>query len=184
MFKALLFLVLFGSCLVQAGVAQTRRRPVVPAADAAVASPATQRPQRTNLGSPEAEMLDRARIRHEEETHEELRERADEAARLGDQLRSAFQSNRMLGREDLKKLERVEKLAKKIRGGLGGSDDSRALENPPAQLEQAVTQLAALTLDLNEDIKKTSRHVVSGAVIERSNQLLGLIRHMRSLLSR
>jgi flagellar basal body-associated protein FliL len=150
-----------------------------------VPPPATsQRPEQTNLGSPEDELLQRARIRHEEESHKELRERADEAAQLGLELRKTFESRQGFTREDLKKLERVEKLARRIRSGIGGSGDDAQHENLPAGIEGAVAQLAALTDELNQAVKKTSRLVVSGAVIERSNRLIGLIRHMRSLLPR
>lgn len=151
-----------------------------PAVDASATSPGIQRPQRSNLGSPEAEMLDRARIRHQEEKHQEIRERADEAARLGGQLRAAFEASQTFSREDFKKLDRVEKLVRKIRGAVGGSDDKVDSEEPPAGLAQAVERLAALTSSLNEDVKKTSRLVVSGAVIERSNQLIELVRHLRA----
>jgi hypothetical protein len=151
-----------------------------PAANASAATPGAHGRQRSNLGSPEAEMMERARIRRLEEAHEEIRERADEAARLGGQLRAAFESSRTLGPEDFKKLERVEKLARKIRGAVGGSDDKVDLENPPEGIAQAVERLADLTDSLNEDVKKTSRLVVSGAVIERSNQLIELVRHLRA----
>jgi|GEM_PF-5368558 len=144
----------------------------------------TGRPSRTNLGSPEAELLERARIKHEEESHKELRERADEAAQLGAALRQSFESGRGLGRDDLKKLERVEKLARKIRSGVGGSGDEASSEELPEGLGAAVEHLAALTEELNKEVKKTSRLVVSVTVIERSNRLIGLVRHLRSIIPR
>jgi hypothetical protein len=144
----------------------------------------TQRQEQTNLGSPEAELLQRARIKHEEESHKELRQRADEAAQIGLELRKTFESRQNFNREDLKKLERVEKLARKIRGSIGGSGDDALPDDLPTGLETAVTQLAALTDELNQAVKKSSRLVVSGAVIERSNRLIGLVRHLRSLLPR
>src|SRR5829696_2128483 len=74
-----------------------------------------QPPRRGDLGTPEQEMLRRAEIRHEEATHKEMVERASEAAQIGDDLLSSYKKNRALTREDLKKLERLEKLARKIR---------------------------------------------------------------------
>lgn len=132
------------------------------------------------LGDPAAELIKRAEIKHEEESHKEMVERADEAARLGLDLREAFGRQKSLGREDLKRLERLEKLARKIRGNVGGSDDEEQLEDPPPQLEQAVARLAEVSEKLCDGVRKTSRHVVSGAVIERSNELLQLIRHIRA----
>src|ERR1044072_9923547 len=67
--------------------------------------------QRSNdFGRPEEEMLRRAEIRREEETHKEMVERADEAALLGDELLNSFRKNSSLTRDDLKRLERLQKI--------------------------------------------------------------------------
>jgi hypothetical protein len=134
------------------------------------------------IGSPEAELLKRAEIRHEEENHREMVERADETVRLGVGLRDNFAKTRGLGRDDLKLLERMEKLARKIRGGAGGSDDDERLEDPPAQIEQAVARIAEVSEKLGESVRKSSRLVVSGAVIKGSNELIELIRHTRAFV--
>ena len=133
------------------------------------------------LGSPEEEMLRRAAIRHEEETHKEMVERADEAEKLGDELLDSFKRNKSLTRDDLKKLERLEKLVRKIRGGVGGSDDNKMLEEPPGKIESAVSRIAELSGLLKKSVLKTSRMVISVAVIERSNELIELIRHLRGI---
>jgi hypothetical protein len=132
------------------------------------------------LGSPEEEMLRRAEIRHEEEEHKEMVERADQAALLGEEILSSYRKNNSLTRDDLKKLERMEKLVRKIRGGAGGSDDEK-LANPPGKLGSVVSRIAELSGALKNSVLKTSRLVISAAVIERSNELLELIRHIRSL---
>lgn len=133
------------------------------------------------MGSPEAEMLRRAEIRHEEQTHREMVERADEAAQIGDQLLASFKKNNSLTRDDQKRLERLEKLARKIRGGAGGSDGEEELSDPPFQIESAVTRLAKLSCDLKQSVSKTSRLVISANVIRRSNEMIELIRHIRTI---
>ncbi len=140
-----------------------------------------QNPKPRPLGSPEEEMLRRAEIRHEEEQHKEMVERADEAAQLGEEILSSYQKNNSLTRDDLKKLERMEKLVRKIRGGAGGSDDEEKLEEPPGKIAGAISRIAELSGALKNSVLKTSRLVISAAVIERSNELLELIRHIRSL---
>jgi hypothetical protein len=141
-----------------------------------------QRAQRAgDFGSPEAEMLSRAEIRREEETHKEMVERADEAAQLGDELLLSYKKNNILTREDQKRLERLEKLARKIRGGAGGSDDEEELSDPPGKVEGAVARLAKLTCALKESVSKTSRLVISAGVIRRSNEMIELIRHIRAI---
>lgn len=136
--------------------------------------------QRGDFGSPTAEMLRRAEIRREEETHMEMVERADEAVQIGDALLASYKKNNSLTRDDLKRLERLEKLARKIRGGAGGSDDDDGLSDPPNKIESAVTRLSKLAGALKESVSKTSRLVVSGTVIERSNEMIELIRHIRT----
>ncbi|MDQ3803532.1 MAG: hypothetical protein M3416_06840 [Acidobacteriota bacterium] len=163
------------SVLLAASAQAQRRRPVP-------FPPATQTPQPRPLGSPEAELLKRAEIRHEEESHKEMVERADETVRLGGDLRDAFVKYKGFNREDLKRLERMEKLARKIRSGAGGSDDDEQLKDPPAQLDQAVARLAEVSEKLGESVRKTSRLVVSAAVIEGSNELIELIRHIRTFV--
>src|SRR5215208_1778347 len=141
-------------------------------------SPRAQRA--SDFGRPEEEMLRRAEIRREEETHKEMVERAGEAAQIGDELLTSFKKNNSLNRDDLKRLERLEKLARKIRGSAGGSDDDEELSDPPGRIEGAVTRLAKLAGDLKESVSKTSRLVVSGNVIRHSNEMIELIRHIRT----
>jgi len=144
-------------------------------------SPKPRAQRSGDFGSPEEEMLRRAEIRREEETHKEMVERADEAAQVGDQLLNSYRKNNSLTRDDLKRLERLEKLARKIRGGAGGSDDEEELSDPPGHIEDAVTRLVKLTGDLKESVSKTSRLVISANVIQRSNEMIELIRHIRTI---
>jgi len=134
----------------------------------------------SDFGRPEEEMLRRAEIRREEETHKDMVERADEAAQIGDDLLASYKKNNTLTRDDQKRLERLEKLARKIRGSAGGSDDKEELTDPPGKIEGAVTRLVKLTGDLKESVSKTSRLVISGNVIRHSNEMIELIRHIRT----
>lgn len=146
-----------------------------------VGDASNQSPRRGEIGSPEEEIIRRAEIKHEEESHKEMTERADEAALIGEQLLDTFQKNKSLSRDDLKKLERMEKLARKIRGSTGGSDDDAPLDNPPQQLDKALARLAEVSGQLNKSVRKTSRLVISAAVINSSNELIELIKHIRSI---
>ena len=128
------------------------------------------------------EMRYRAAVRHEEETHREVVERAEEIDEISSQIIKRYDSQKNLGRDDLKRLERIEKLARKIRGSAGGSDPEESLDSPPSKLDAAVARLSELSEQLNEGVKKTSRMVVSGAVIERSNDLIKLVKHIKSFL--
>jgi len=137
--------------------------------------------QGPDLGTPEEEMLRRAQIKHEEDSHKELVERAGEMAQIGNEILDSFNKSKSLSRDDLKKLERMEKLARKIRSSAGASDDEEESEKSPGLLEEAVKRLAEVSDILNKNVQKTSRLVISAAVIKNSNELLGLIRRVKSL---
>jgi hypothetical protein len=150
--------------------------------DASSSSPSSPNQRSSNLGSPAEDMIRRAEIRHAEEEHKEMVERADETAELARELHTAFRTSKALDREDLKKLERLEKLVRKIRGGAGGDDDKLALKETPPHLGAAIERLPEVSEELKKGVSKTSRLVVSGAVIERSNELIELIRFIRTSL--
>lgn len=132
------------------------------------------------LGSPEQEMIKRVEIKQEEALHKENLERARENAQIGAELRSAFVNNKALNSADMKKLSRMEKLIRRIRSAAGGSDDEETVKDLPPNLDVTLEQLAAGAEELHKRVEKTPRLVISANVIERTNKLLGLIRHIRS----
>ena len=85
----------------------------------------------------------------------------------------------MFGPEDSKKLERLEKLTKKIRNEAGGSETDADVKDIPTPMESAVKCTAELADDLRKLVEKTPRHVISASVIDQANKLLGLIQHLR-----
>ncbi|MDQ3474704.1 MAG: hypothetical protein M3447_13315, partial [Acidobacteriota bacterium] len=92
--------------------------------------------------------------------------------------------NRSLGSADLKKLEKLEKITKKIRSEAGASEDDFELEEKPNDLAEAVNFVAKVSTSLSEKVLKTPRRVVSAAIIEESNVLLELIRIVRTYVAR
>jgi hypothetical protein len=133
------------------------------------------------MGEPAEEILLRAQIKHEEDSHKEIVERAGEMAQMGEQILDSYNKSQSLSRDDLKKLDRMEKLARKIRSSAGASDDAEESQDPPNQVAAAVKRLAEVSDALNKNVQKTSRLVISAAVIKNSNELIGLIRRIKSL---
>ncbi|HEX8140255.1 MAG TPA: hypothetical protein VF544_22010 [Pyrinomonadaceae bacterium] len=133
------------------------------------------------LGSPQREMRARLEIQRAEKERRENLDRAREVAQLGTELRDAYVSRQTLAREELKKLERLEKLTRKIRSEAGGSDDDEPLEDAPREMNAAIKRIAELSDELRKGVEKTPRLVVSAAVIEHSNELLELIKFVRTL---
>src|SRR3954470_24896884 len=81
---------------------------------------ARSRRQKDLIGDPQQEMLARREIETAEKDHRENVDRAREAAQLSTEIRDSFVNNKALGRNEVKKLERLEKITRKIRSEAGG----------------------------------------------------------------
>jgi hypothetical protein len=127
------------------------------------------------------EMRVKQSIKLLEKEYKQNVERAREVAELGAQLRDALKEGRPFGREETKKLERLEKLAKKIRDEAGGSDEDDLISNPPGKLDSALSRLADVAESLFKAVETTPRQVISAAVIEKANVLLQLARVTKNL---
>jgi hypothetical protein len=130
----------------------------------------------------EAEMRAKRAIKEEEKQYRENLERARDLCDLGTTIVSSFKQKKWLDGNDLKKLEKVEKLAKGIRNAAGGSEDEVEMEKRPGDMKSAVEMLDTLSQSLKADVEKTPKHVISAAVIDKANVLLELIRILRTLV--
>lgn len=134
----------------------------------------------TMTGSPEEEMMARQGIKAAEKDYQENVERAREAAQLSTEIRDAFLHNKAFSHTEQKKLERLEKITRKIRSEAGGSDGDVTIENLPTQIEPALACLAEISDKLRKGVEKTPRQVISAIVIERANEALEIIRVIRT----
>ncbi|HEV2914009.1 MAG TPA: hypothetical protein VGX92_12075 [Pyrinomonadaceae bacterium] len=134
----------------------------------------------TILGSPEKEMRARLVIRQAEKERRENLERAREVAQLGTWLHDAYTRHKTFDGMELKKLERLEKLTRKIRNEAGGNDDEEMQVEMPSDLEAALSRIADLSEELSKGVEKTPRLVISATVIDRANQILELINFVRN----
>lgn len=174
-FRFLFLLILVTSAL-GAAYSQTSSKPPQNPNDSISADKGAVGSKSNMLGSPEDEMLARQGIKAAEKDHRENVERAREAAQLSAEIRDSYLRNKSLSRTDLKKLERLEKVTRKIRSEAGGSDGDITIENPPTQLEPALSRIAEVTEKLRKGVEKTPRQVVSALVIENANEVLEILR--------
>ncbi len=135
------------------------------------------RPRNEELPKSVKETLAKGRIDREKKDYEELIMRGEEAAQLSEELEQSFAKNNQLTSDDQKKLERLEKTLKKIRSELGGDDDDD--EGSPASTQTALEKLQNYSLNLVEELKKTTRYSISASAIETSNAILKLVRFIR-----
>lgn len=127
----------------------------------------------------EEEIRAKRLIRMAEKEHEENLKRAREISRLGQDLKEFVKTKSNFDRENAKKLDRLEKLTRKIRGEAGGGDDDVKIVDAPSDIPAAISLLADNAEMLSKDVQNTPRQVVSASVIDRANILLELVKIVR-----
>jgi hypothetical protein len=128
----------------------------------------------------EEEMRAKRMIKLAEKEHQQNVERAREISQLAKDLQQGFKTKSTLDREDVKRLDRLEKLTKKIRGEAGGEANEVQIVNSPTDRSSAVTQIAEVAESLSKSVQNTPRQVVSASVIDNANVLLELVRILRT----
>jgi len=133
------------------------------------------------FASMEDELRAKRDIQAADKAHKDNVNRARNLESLGSAICESYKTKSQLTKEDLKTLEKAEKLAKNLRESLGGSDDDVELKDPPPDLATAIERIGTLTASLREKVEKTPKRVISTEVIDEANVLLQLIRMVRGL---
>jgi hypothetical protein len=137
-------------------------------------------PDDTPLTTFEEEMKAKREIKIAEKDHEENLSRAKEIGEIAKQLKEGVKNNATS--DCFKKIDRLEKLAKKVRSEAGGEEEDMTITPRPADLPDAIKQIAEASEKLSKEVQDTPRRVVSTSVISNSNVLLELIKLARSFL--
>ena len=176
----LIFVVLFGGSVAVAQVSPSTR-PISPPPPRPVNG--TMRPDDNRpLTTFEEELRAKRAIKMAEKEHEDNLKRAREIAQLGKELHETLKDKSTVDRDALKKVERLEKLTKKIRSEAGGDGEDVMIDNKPVDLCGAVTQIAEASESLSKNVQDTPRQVVSASVIGKANVLLELLKMVRSFV--
>ena len=133
------------------------------------------------LSPVEEEMRAKREIEAAERAHQENLNRARNLVSLSESLVRSCKAKDSLDREDIKNLEKAEKLVKKIRDSAGGSDPETEPGKHPSDLKAGLARLSELADSLKERVEKTPKRVVSAAIIDEANVLLELIRFLRAM---
>lgn len=120
-------------------------------------------------------------IKEEKKRYEENLARAREVSQLASQVTQSYHTRKAFSSDDNKRLERVEKLTKRIRNEAGGSDsDTDAdVKDVAPEVEDNLKKVSEMAEQLQKLVEKTPRQVVSAAVIEQANKLIALVQHVR-----
>ena len=173
-----IFVILFGSTFATAQIPRPSPTPPPPPTQGTMKGSDDDPP----LTTFEEELRAKRAIRMAEKDHEENLKRAREIAQLGKELNDSLKDKPVLDRDSLKKVERLEKLTKKVRGEAGGEDEEIEIPNRPADLPATLTQIAEASESLSKNVIDTPRQVVSASVIGKANVLLELIKMVRSFV--
>jgi hypothetical protein len=124
------------------------------------------------------------RIEKEKKEYDEMIDRGEQALKISEQLETTVSATGRLTEKELSQVAELEKLARKIRGGLGGDDDTEDKNEALAQirtmsLENAVRELRDSTGTLYEELKKTTRFTISAMAIQSSNTVIRLAKALR-----
>jgi hypothetical protein len=168
--------ILFGCALLLSTIiaaAQTVPRP--PSSD-----PPSREQDRPPLGGFEDEIRAKRAIKMAEKDHEENLDRAREIGDLAKQLQINLKDKTTIDRGSAKKIDRLEKLTKKIRSESGGEDEEVKIVDRPTDITGAVNQIAESAASLSKAVQDTPRQVVSASVIGNANVLLELIKLLRA----
>lgn len=137
-------------------------------------------PSKEDLPKGIQESLAKQRIEREKKDFADLLSRGEEAAKLSDDLEKSFSQNNQLSTEDRKKIDRLEKIVKKIRNEIGADDDEAVeADDKPLSVLNALKALQNNTAKLVGELKKSTRYSISVVAIESSNLLLKVVRFLR-----
>jgi hypothetical protein len=134
------------------------------------------------FGTPTEEMHSKAVLKEEKKRYEENLGRAREVSELAAQLSTSYESRKSFNSDDNKRLERLEKLTKRIRNEAGGSDSESGaeLKDICVTMMDTLKHLAEMAEELHKMVDKTPRNVISAAVIDQANRVIGVTQHLRS----
>jgi len=168
--------------LMTTGYAQSAQTPSSPPSDPPIIKDLTKDSSKDDprFGSPEAEMRSKLEIKEEKKKYDEHVARAKEVNQLATKISESYEAHKLLSSDDGKRLERLEKLTKRIRNDAGGENDANeASDDVPSGMEDRIKKVSSMAEELQKLVENTPRNVVSAAVIDQANKLLCIIQHVR-----
>jgi len=156
-----------------------------------VVGEAPARALQRSLGSPPAavdpaqrpDLEAKMRISRAEAAFADTREAAEEMTRLAADLSHRVGLAGRLEKTDAKTLERIRKLARRVRGDLGGYGDMK-LEHPPDSAKAAAVALGERATEFQERFSAATRYATDARLIALAAEISELSDLLRSLGAR
>src|SRR5215470_1819936 len=135
--------------------------PPPPPTDPGSSTQAPANKDETPLGNFEEEIRAKRAIKMAEKDHQENVNRAHEIADLAKDLQKTLKDKPAIDHDSVKKIDRLEKLTKKIRSEAGGEDEEVEIVDRPPDITSAVNKIAESADSLSKAVQDTPRQVVS-----------------------
>lgn len=129
------------------------------------------------IGDPKIEY--RLRMARADARQEKMHDAADEIGRLTVELAERVSRSGSLSRDDAKDLDRIRKLAKRLRSDLGGGGDE-VLSEMPSTVRDAAASLGASGAEFAKLFSRSSRFVVDARVIKKAGELVVLAEYLKT----
>lgn len=113
------------------------------------------------------------RIARADAEHEKMHDAADEIGLLAQEFSERASRGEMLRPEDGKALERIRRLAKKLRSDLGGGGDPQ-LELKPTTVPDAVRAIGTRGAEFAKLFSRSTRFVVDAKLIRLAGEIIVL----------
>jgi hypothetical protein len=155
------------------------RSPIAPPPTPPPANKQDDHDNDVDFGSRETDARTRLILKAEKKAYDEHVARAKEASDLAGQLKTSYAATNIFNAADQKKLERLEKLTKRIRNEVGGSEMDADPKDLPSTVPDGINAMADMAKELYDEVEKTPRRVVSASLIEQANKLLAVIQFVR-----
>jgi hypothetical protein len=126
--------------------------------------------------------LKRMQIKREENEHQKILEKGEQIQEEANLLLKDLNGRTQLPRATEKRLKSIEKFARQIRSDSGGSEDE-PLDSIPSNLAETLKQLCEVSERLNANLAKTSRRVISLAVVGDATEIIQLTKLLRKYLN-
>jgi hypothetical protein len=119
-------------------------------------------------------------ITREENEYKKVLEDVDKLSGLSDEVARAFVEHKHLSPDEMKKLNTIEKLAKRILSHAGG-DEVGDKSGSQLALGDAIDKLNSAASNIKKDMNAETRFVVSATVIANSNEVISLARLIKHI---
>jgi hypothetical protein len=116
----------------------------------------------------------RLRTARADAQQEKMHDAADEIGRLSVEVADRVARGEQLGSADSKALDRIKRLAKRLRSDLGGGGEP-ALDEKPANMRDAADSLGSSGAEVARLFSRSSKWVVDAKVIRKAGEIMLLV---------